>query len=83
MASLLWALWINKGGRIMVLKVGSLFSGAGGFDLGFRQAGYEIVFALDNWQAACRTHNRNFPEIDQILMNLIRPSLSKIILMCC
>lgn len=30
------------------MKVSSLFSGCGGLDLGFKQAGHEIVFAIDN-----------------------------------
>ncbi|MBC8460861.1 MAG: DNA cytosine methyltransferase [Deltaproteobacteria bacterium] len=30
------------------MKVSSLFSGCGGLDLGFQQAGHEIVFAIDN-----------------------------------
>lgn len=37
----------------------SLFSGAGGLDLGFRQAGYQIVLAVDNEPSAVRTHARN------------------------
>ena len=32
----------------VAMKVASLFSGCGGFDLGFKQAGHEIVFAIDN-----------------------------------
>ena len=39
----------------------SLFSGAGGLDLGFREAGFRIAVALDSSAAAIRTHKRNFP----------------------
>lgn len=46
----------------MVLpRVVSLFSGAGGLDLGFHQEGYEIAFAVDRMVAAIQTHKRNFP----------------------
>ncbi|WP_022908552.1 DNA cytosine methyltransferase [Curtobacterium sp. B18] len=46
----------------MVLpRVVSLFSGAGGLDLGFHQEGYEIAFAVDRMAAAIQTHRRNFP----------------------
>lgn len=41
-------------------QVVSIFSGCGGFDLGFKQAGFEIVFANDNNESACMTHKRNF-----------------------
>lgn len=37
----------------------SLFSGAGGLDLGFWQAGYQIVLATDIFAAAVATHKRN------------------------
>lgn len=37
----------------------SLFSGAGGFDLGFKQAGFEIIFANDNFKQAVETYRRN------------------------
>lgn len=39
------------------MKVASLFSGCGGFDLGFKQAGHEIVFAVDKDPVACETYN--------------------------
>jgi DNA (cytosine-5)-methyltransferase 1 len=42
------------------LKVVSLFAGCGGKDLGFRQAGFDIVWANDVEPAACATYRRNF-----------------------
>jgi len=39
----------------MPINVLSIFSGGGGIDLGFRQAGYQICFSTDNWQPACDT----------------------------
>lgn len=41
-------------------KVVSLFSGAGGLDLGFQQAGFPLVLAIDKSLAAIQTHRRNF-----------------------
>ena len=38
----------------------SLFSGAGGMDLGFRRAGFEVVWANDFNAAACETYRVNF-----------------------
>lgn len=40
-------------------KVVSLFSGAGGLDIGFHKAGFEIVYASDNWEIACETLREN------------------------
>lgn len=37
----------------------SLFCGAGGLDLGFVQAGFNVVLAADYFQAAIDTHNLN------------------------
>jgi DNA (cytosine-5)-methyltransferase 1 len=37
----------------------SLFSGAGGLDVGFARAGFETVLALDNSPDAVRTYNHN------------------------
>lgn len=42
------------------IKAISLFSGAGGMDLGFRNAGIEVVWANDFNKAACETYRKNF-----------------------
>ncbi len=41
------------------IKVVSLFSGCGGFDLGFKQSGYNIVWANDFLKDACETYKNN------------------------
>lgn len=41
-------------------KVLSLFCGAGGFDLGFVQGGFEIVLGIDNNKKAAQTYSSNF-----------------------
>lgn len=46
-----------------MMKVGSLFSGIGGIDLGFEQAGFEIAWAVENDSAACKTYRYNFPNV--------------------
>ena len=40
-------------------KIISLFCGAGGLDLGFSQAGFEVVLAADHDSASIETHNLN------------------------
>lgn len=40
----------------------SLFCGAGGCSLGFKQAGYSILYANDKNVAAVETYKKNFPE---------------------
>ena len=39
----------------------SLFSGCGGLDLGFRNAGFEILLGVDNDPFSARSHAVNFP----------------------
>lgn len=47
-------------------SVCSLFSGIGGIDLGFIQAGFDIVWANEMDAAACRTYRHNFPNANLI-----------------
>lgn len=44
----------------MSLTVGSLFSGIGGIDIGFQQAGFDIAWAVEKDVPACRTYRYNF-----------------------
>lgn len=48
------------------MKVADLFCGAGGFSEGFRQAGFDVVLGLDDWEPAIRTHALNHPEAHHI-----------------
>ena len=41
------------------LKTLSLFSGAGGLDLGFKWAGFDIVAAFDMNKDCCSTYKKN------------------------
>jgi DNA (cytosine-5)-methyltransferase 1 len=43
----------------------SLFSGCGGFDLGFRQAGFRTIFANDIDPDACQTYRGNLGEVHE------------------
>lgn len=44
------------------MKVGSLFAGIGGIDLGFQQAGFDILWANEIDRDACKTYKLNFPK---------------------
>ena len=44
------------------MKVGSIFSGIGGFDLGFQKAGYEISWCVERDQYCQKILQKQFPE---------------------
>lgn len=52
-------------------KIVSLFSGAGGLDLGYRDAGFALAFAVDSSEWAIKTHKRNFKDSTSIAADLI------------
>lgn len=59
-------------------SVCSLFSGIGGIDLGFIQAGFDIVWANEMDAAACRTYRYNFPNANLIEGDIKRIATSDI-----
>lgn len=52
-------------------KVVSLFSGAGGLDLGYYDAGFPLTFAVDSSLSAIKTHQRNFPATTSVAADLV------------
>ena len=45
------------------LNVLGLFSGAGGLDMGFKEAGFNIIGASDIWDESQNTMKLNFPNL--------------------
>lgn len=46
------------------MRLLSFFSGCGGLDLGFRRAGFQIIWANDNAHSVKETYKFNFPETE-------------------
>ncbi|MDJ0715887.1 MAG: DNA cytosine methyltransferase [Prochloraceae cyanobacterium] len=63
----------------MSLTAVSLFCGAGGCSLGFKQAGYEILFASDIDTLAVQTYKANFPAAKCIEADIKKLDFSKIL----
>lgn len=61
----------STGDATTLPKIVSLFSGAGGLDLGFRQAGFPLAFAVDSSNWAIKTHQRNFKRTTSVSADLI------------
>lgn len=56
------------------VRVADFFCGGGGFSEGFRQTGFEIVFAVDKWEPAVTTYKGNKPGVNVIKDDVIRIS---------
>lgn len=63
------------------MKIASFFSGAGGLDLGFNNAGFNIVFANDNWKGCWETFekNHNIPINKKSIVNLSPNEIPEVI----
>ena len=53
------------------MKIVDVFSGCGGFSLGAKQAGFEVVAAFDNNPILTSSYPRNFPNTRMILKDAI------------
>lgn len=69
---------MDKGELMYKPKVVSLFSGAGGMDLGFEMAGYNIIWANDIDKWAVETFKKNFPETEIVLGDISEISSDEI-----
>jgi DNA (cytosine-5)-methyltransferase 1 len=56
------------------MRVSDFYCGAGGFSEGFRQAGFELCFAVDKWEPAINTYRANKPQCKVIQDDVIRIS---------
>lgn len=56
------------------MRVIDLFCGAGGFSEGFRNAGFNIIWAVDIWQVAAETYKANHPNTNVIVDDVERLS---------
>ncbi len=56
------------------MRVADFFCGGGGFSEGFRQAGFDIVFAVDKWVPAVLTYKGNKPGVNVHLDDVIKIS---------
>lgn len=54
------------------LTVGDLFCGAGGFAEGFRQAGFDVLWGVDNWAEATQTFHHSFPDAAVITKDVLK-----------
>lgn len=51
------------------MRVADFYCGGGGFSEGFRQAGFEIEFAVDKWLPAVNTFTANKPNTTTVLLD--------------
>jgi len=67
---------LKKTNKKSKYKVVSLFAGIGGFDIGFENAGFDVIWANDIDKYACETYKANVSE--NIVCDDIRNQLDKI-----
>ena len=56
----------------------SLFTGAGGLDIGFKEAGFNVIFASDIMQQAKESYNYNYPKTKYLLKDICQVSSEEI-----
>mgnify|MGYP001340885349 CR=1 FL=1 len=59
-------------------KIVSVFSGVGGIDFGFEEAGFKTVFASDIWDIACDSFKANFSNCEVVCDDIVNIDFKKI-----
>ena len=52
------------------MNVVDVFAGCGGFSRGFREEGFELVVAVENFKPVAQTYEENFPEAEVIVRDV-------------
>lgn len=65
----------------MTRKIISLFSGAGGMDIGFHQAGFKTAVAVEQDSSCCATLKKNMPDVPIIEGDIIQVTTEAILAM--
>ena len=67
-------------GNARPIKFVDLFCGCGGASEGAKQAGYEVVLAVDSWREALVVHARNHPDAVHMCLRLGEPRSQALLL---
>jgi DNA (cytosine-5)-methyltransferase 1 len=59
-------------------KIVSVFSGVGGIDFGFEEAGFDTIFASDIWERACDSLKVNFPNSEVVCEDIVNIDFNEI-----
>lgn len=59
-------------------KVMDLFSGIGGFSLGFQRSGFDIVLAVDKNNRACHVYNKNIRNVEMICQDIQQIDINRL-----
>ena len=60
------------------MKLGSLFAGIGGIELGFEQVGFDVAWANEIDTDACKTYQFNFPKTRLIKSDIRKVNFSEL-----
>ena len=52
------------------MNVVDVFAGCGGFSRGFKEEGFELVVAIENFKPVAETYKANFPYVEVIVKDV-------------